>query len=661
MGIFDALTSAVAGLQAQSFALQNISGNIANSQTTGFKETDTSFQDLVSQAALAKQTSGGVIAGSVATNTVQGSIQSTTVATDMAINGAGFFVVSKPTGLTDNLPQFSGVDNYTRAGDFQMSSSGYLVNSAGYYLMGIPVDATTGNPEGSVPQVLQFNNNFIPAQATTGITYAVNLPSTPTSGEIAPGDFANNPVAGAEILGTGATITPDAAGVGTGTVSNLTNATLLVAGLGVTSGDKIIVGDGTSTTNYTVTGTSTVGDLINAINGGGAQVTASLSNGNLKLSGDNDTAVVSITDNNSTVGTDATLLGFGSGNNSFNPTNLVTQGLTGTLSVSVGGGSPQTITIGTGAGDVETLSQLQTAVQGLSGVIGTVNTQNGDISLVAKDPTATLAVTSTGGASPSKFGIQTTSVAPGNGTVIGSDLSTFTSQSIDGGSVTAYDSDGNPLNVQFRWAQAATGNGQSMWNLFYQTNSGATGTQSAWQNVGTSFIFNSSGQLVQPTTSTLTQPLTINGDTLSSVEINFGTNGLTQFANTAGTSQVTRIQQNGFAAGSLLSVSVDTNNRVVGSFSNGQTIPLAEISLANFNGADALQALSGGAWAATPESGNPIFSGAGNIEGSSRESSNVDIATQFSHLIVAQQAYSANARVMSTANQMVQSLLQVIQ
>ena len=661
MGIFDALTTAVAGLQAQSFALQNISGNIANSETTGFKETDTSFQDLVSQAALNEQTAGGVIASSVATNTVQGTIQSTSVATDMAINGAGFFVVSNPTGLTDNQPQFSGVDDYTRAGDFQMNSSGYLVNSAGYYLMGIPVDAATGNPEGSVPQVLQFNNNFIPAQATTSINYNVNLPSSPTSGQIAPGDFANDPVAGAEILGTGATISPDATAAGTGTVSNLTNATLLVGGLGITSGDKIIIGDGTATTSYTVTGSSTVGDLINAINGGSAQATASLSNGNLKLTGDNDTAVVSISDNNATVGTDATLLGFGSSNNSFNPTNLITQGLSGTLSVSVGGGSAQNIVIGTGAGDVQTLAQLQTAVQGLSGVMGTVNTQNGNISLVATDPTATLAVTGTGGASPSAFGVQTTTVAPGNGTVIGSDLSTFTSQSIDGGSITSYDADGNPLNVQFRWAQVAGANGQSMWNLYYQANSGATGSQPAWQNVGTNFIFNASGQLTQPTTSTLTLPLSVNGDTLPSVEINFGTNGLTQFANTAGTAQVTQVQQNGFAAGSLQSVSVDTNNRVVGSFSNGQTIPLAEISLANFNGANSLQALSGGAYAATPESGTPIFSGTGTIEGSSLESSNVDIATQFSDLIVAQQAYSANARVMSTADQMIQSLLQVIQ
>ena len=179
MGIFDALTTAVAGLQAQSFALQNISGNIANSQTTGYKETDTSFQDLVSAAAVGQQTSGGVIAGSVATNTVQGAIQSTTVSTDMAINGDGFFVVAQPTGFTDNQPNFNGVNDFTRAGDFQMNANGNLVNGAGYYLMGIPVNATTGNPEGSVPQVLQFNNNFVPAQETTQIQYQANLPSSP--------------------------------------------------------------------------------------------------------------------------------------------------------------------------------------------------------------------------------------------------------------------------------------------------------------------------------------------------------------------------------------------------------------------------------------------------------------------------------------------------
>ena len=101
--------------------------------------------------------------------------------------------------------------------------------------------------------------------------------------------------------------------------------------------------------------------------------------------------------------------------------------------------------------------------------------------------------------------------------------------------------------------------------------------------------------------------------------------------------------------------------QIVGSFSNGQTVALANVPVATFNGQDSLQSLNGEAFAATPKSGNPNLSGTGAVVGSSLEASNVEIATQFSQLIVAQQAYSANARVMTTANQMIQSLLQVIQ
>ena len=57
--------------------------------------------------------------------------------------------------------------DYTRRGDFQVNANGNLVNSAGYYLMGVPVDPKTGNPLGNMPQVLKFQNNFVPAQATT--------------------------------------------------------------------------------------------------------------------------------------------------------------------------------------------------------------------------------------------------------------------------------------------------------------------------------------------------------------------------------------------------------------------------------------------------------------------------------------------------------------
>src|SRR6202023_698567 len=182
MGIFDALNTSVGGLQAQSFALQNISGNIANASTVGYKGIGTSFEDLIPDATTPnRQAAGGVTAFSQATITTQGTVSASTGATNIAINCDGFFSVQKATGITDNVPVFNGVTDYTRRGDFQVNANGNLINGAGYYLMGVAVDPKTGNPLGNVPQVLKFQNNFVPAQATTSISYALNLPSTPNT------------------------------------------------------------------------------------------------------------------------------------------------------------------------------------------------------------------------------------------------------------------------------------------------------------------------------------------------------------------------------------------------------------------------------------------------------------------------------------------------
>lgn len=392
---------------------------------------------------------------------------------------------------------------------------------------------------------------------------------------------------------------------------------------------------------------------------GYANVSASLNtNGNLVLKtiGANaDTESITVG------GSGAAAVGFGVGQNSFQPVNLLTQSAVAqgqTLTVTVGTASAQTITFGTGTNEVATLAQLQAAIvgpPGLTGVIGTVNTATGDITLAAGNPTATLTIGGT--ASASKFGIQNLTAFPAKGTVIGNDVSTFNAESIDGGSITAYDTQGNPVAVDFRWAKISP----NSWQLFYQTNTSATGSQTAWQNVGTTFTFNANGQLQPAINSVTLNNLSVNGDALGTVQLQFGNNGLTQFANSSGTAQVSQLQQNGFAAGQLETISVDSQGRVAGTFSNGQTIPLAEITLATFNGQNWLRPLNGGAYAETPDSGTPIFGATGTIVGSSLESSNVDIATQFSQLIVAQQAYSANTRVMSTADQMIQSLLQVIQ
>jgi flagellar hook protein FlgE len=259
MGIFDALTSAVSGLSAQAYALQNISGNIANSQTTGFKRINTQFDDLVGDNLPSKQLAGGVLASSVATNNVQGDIQNTQTSTFMAINGNGYFIVEKPSSFSGNQPVFGGVNLYTRRGDFQLDQNGFLVNGTGAYLMGLPVDPTTGSPTGSIPTTLQFSNNLIPAQQTSQIQYNANLPSQPItpntqagvpgSNLLNPVTFASNPLVGpltpATIQGTGAAIPPTVVTGGAITFPLAASGTLLLTGTGsstinVTAGDGIV-------------------------------------------------------------------------------------------------------------------------------------------------------------------------------------------------------------------------------------------------------------------------------------------------------------------------------------------------------------------------------------------------------------------------------------
>jgi flagellar hook protein FlgE len=154
--------------------------------------------------------------------------------------------------------------------------------------------------------------------------------------------------------------------------------------------------------------------------------------------------------------------------------------------------------------------------------------------------------------------------------------------------------------------------------------------------------------------------VTVDGVSLGDINIAHGANGLTQFADANGNAQVNLINQNGYAAGNLQSVSVSDKGRVVGNYSNGRTIDLAEITLANFNGPDRLKRVDGGAFEVTDESGPPLYGAAGKIVGSALEGSNTDIADEFTKLIVTQQAYSANTRIVTTANEMAQDLLNVL-
>jgi flagellar hook protein FlgE len=622
MGIFGALTTSVAGLRANSYALENISGNIANSQTTAFKRIDTSFLDLIPDTGNNAQLAGSVTANSRSTNTIAGSVQSASVSTYMAINGDGFFAVQKPGSFSDNSPIFTGVNNYTRRGDFSLDKNGYLVNGAGYYLEGVPIDATTGNPVGSAPQVLRFQNDFLPSQATTKIDYRANLASYPLTTKhstsvpgselLRPADFVSNP----RTLGTPVTPFSNTAVVGNArnnfatTPVPITANTLLASASGTDSLPAGFVAGDTLTVKTTNAGTVTTHTIAFVTAASPAPVPPAANTTYLDLATANVGNVLSAIDAFS--------------NNGTTPVTPSTISTTGAITLNS----------------------------------GTLN----DISIVAGGTTTAVAGFASLGFSGTVTALRAGGGTAGSGTVIGSDNQTFLDESISGGAATAYDGNGAPVNLQFRWAkvESATQGGTDTWNLFYQTNPSATGSAVAWQNVGTDFKFGPDGQM-QPVVGQITLTgLTVSGVSLGNVTMAFGTGGLTQFADTNGNAQVNQLQPDGYAAGQLKSVSVSNDGRVVGSYSNGRNIDLAEVSVATFNGADFLKRIDGGAFETTNESGTALFGKGGSISGSSLESSNTDIADEFTKLIVTQQAYSANTKVITTANTMVQDLLNVM-
>jgi flagellar hook protein FlgE len=141
------------------------------------------------------------------------------------------------------------------------------------------------------------------------------------------------------------------------------------------------------------------------------------------------------------------------------------------------------------------------------------------------------------------------------------------------------------------------------------------------------------------------------------------TNGVTQFSSNSFT--LRGLSQDGVAPGSFTGISTETSGDIYANYDNGQTRLLAQVPVATFGDADALQSQNGSSYTVTNGSGNPSLqdagtNGAGSLVTSSLESSNVDIASQFSQLIVAQNAYSANAKVVTTADQLMQTTINMM-
>lgn len=168
MSLFNTMRTATAGMQAQSNALSTIGDNIANSGTTGYKDATAEFETALGTNATGEYESGGVQTDVRYGITTQGTLTASTSTTDLAVNGSGFFVVSK-----------DGSGEYlTRAGSFVPDSSGNLVNAAGYQLMGY---AETASGTSSTLSPVNVSSTTLNAEASTSGTLTANLPSTATA------------------------------------------------------------------------------------------------------------------------------------------------------------------------------------------------------------------------------------------------------------------------------------------------------------------------------------------------------------------------------------------------------------------------------------------------------------------------------------------------
>jgi flagellar hook protein FlgE len=218
-------------------------------------------------------------------------------------------------------------------------------------------------------------------------------------------------------------------------------------------------------------------------------------------------------------------------------------------------------------------------------------------------------------------------------------------------STSVYDSLGNQYSATFYFTQTAVPN---QWNVNMTIN----GTQVGGAQPLT---FSSTGGVSAPVGGALNfNGFTPPGGALP-MNLNFNFSATTQYGSQFG---VTSITQNGFTTGQLSTVAIDPSGIVSAVYTNGRTTQLGQLALANFPNPQGLKQLGDTNWSETFTSGNVVqgaaaSAGFGSIQSGALEASNVDLTTQLVNMITAQRAFQANAQVITTANQLSQTVINI--
>ena len=640
------LFASVSGLSNHMTRMNIVGDNIANINTIGYKTGRVTFREALVQtlrsAGRPSSTSGGTnpvqLGLGVSTGTIdnlfsQGSLETTGQITDLALQGSGFFI------LSDGRQEF-----YTRAGGFGFDANSNLVDpSSGLFVQGKMADTN-----GDIPPTAAMGNISLPfgqqdpARATTEIDLTNNLDAMATQSEASltsPGTTNIDSVGGLAANGAGGTHTLTIAGTqptnstasgapSAGAMTTIsTLASLGVTQAGLDSGFTVAVDGGPATTIPGLTLTMTVSELINSINNLAGVEASFDSSGTgaieLKRTYAGDGSTYNITTNIAAAGDVAS--------------EVFLNGATG-ADFSANNGTAHTIAVadvftpnGGSALPAETLSVSLNPTTGM--VTGITGLGGGGVTILSSSE-----------------------LAAGTAVIEAADTEHATS-------ITVFDSQGGKHTAVTTFTKQVTPNTWN-WNVMFAGNelplSGSAGTVK----------FDGDGSLSSFSFADGTNSLKVDpqgGAALMDISLSTGTvgeyDGMTGFA--APSSAIAK-NQNGYGMGMLDNISIDQQGLITGIFTNGVSRTLAQIVLGDFNNAGGLLKAGETMFTTSANSGDAVKGIAGStinaaISSGALEGSNVDLAREFTNIIVAQRGFQANARMISTSDQLLNELVNLKQ
>ncbi len=657
------LYAGVSGLKNHQVRMNVIGNNIANVNTVGYKTARVNFQEALVQtfkgAGRPNSTSGGTNAVQLGLGMqvaaldnlfLQGGLETTGQITDMAIQGSGFFI------LADN----NGNQFFTRAGAFGFDGNSNLVDPA----TGLFVQGRMADNSGVIPALATISNITLPfgqqdpAAATTSMQLSRNIDASATesiSKLITAGGSNVVGVSGTAVDGVGGTHTINITGSqalfssfnganigndGTGAPVGALSSSMQLGGLGVTdfSNFGFSVNNGPMQYITGLSATSTVGDLVNQINlitG----IKAELIAGEVVITNEK---AGSPTDFNFASTTGASTLAGGGGAATGNIVGVIF-GQNGTAIASAGGAASTFIAtdsfvpdLGYGAAAGPFVTNLGLVLNDSTGlVVGLSGLGNGGVRIDA-NPNTGLTATA------------------------GSPLIVNTTPTQHAMSIVAYDAQGGKHTVSLQFFKSAIPN---RWEWSAATNGSEVITGGQFGYVA----FNPNGSLNTFEFFGGANAITVdprNGSSNLNIEIDAGTigafDGLTGFASGVHTASI--INQNGYGVGILEKIDVDSAGNISGIFSNGVTRLLAQIMLSDVSNQGGLRKAGRSLFQTSPNSGSAISGIAGStvsgsITSGALESSAVDIAQEFTGMITAQRGFQANARIITTSDDMLDELV----